>query len=443
VTSPAADVFGDERARRRNFRLGVANGALFQGGEGFIDVGTVLPVLMSRLTPSNALIGFVAALEDLGWMLPQAFVVPWAARRPRQMGLYRAAALVRALALLAIAVAAWPLRHHPQALLAAFLLFYGIFAFGAGFGGVAFMEIVGRTVPPPRLGAYFAQRLFWGGLFAAGAGLGVREVLKLEDPALHFAILFGLATAIIAVALAAFAAIHEPPAPAPERPAPAAALVAEGLGWLRADTVFRRLLVARATLSVWYSAFPFMVLFAVGDLRGGGRAAGTFLLARTAGFVLSNLAWQPLSRRSGNRAILRIATAGAVLLLAAAVAVAALSPWGWGVLTAPRAVLLFEGIALLGGAVASGLSVGYAAMVIELAPPGRRQSFVSLMHTFLGPTMLLPALAGAVVDATSAPVVFGLCALAAVVGHRAATALPAKPGAEPIAEAAVEREEMR
>lgn len=433
--------FGDARTRRRNFRLGVANGALFQGGEGFVDVGTVLPVLLSRLTSSNTLIGFATALEDMGWMLPQAFVVPWAARRPRQMRLYRAAALVRGLALLAIAAAAWPLRHHPQALLAAFLFFYFIFAFGAGFGGVAFMEIVGRTVPPARLGALFAQRLFWGGTLAAFASLAVREVFKLEDPALHFAILFGLATVVVAVALGTFAAIHEPPATA-AAPGSARALLREGFHSLRADTVFRRLLVARATLSVWYAAAPFMVLFAVRDLGGGGRAAGTFLLARTAGFVLSSLAWQRLSRHRGNRAILRIATGGSCVILAAAVAVAVLSPWGVNAIAAPRAVLWLEIITGFGGAVASGLSVGFNAMVIQLAPAGRRQAYVSLMHTFLGPTMLFPAIAGAIVDASSAPVVFGLCALAGIVGYRAATALPAAVAEAPVA-GVVEREEMR
>src|SRR5262249_33931921 len=136
---------------RRNFRIGVWNGVLFTIGEGFIDPSTVIPVLLSSLTSSSALIGFGAALSDLGWLLPQIFLAPWAVRLPRQLGLYRRAAAVRALGLFSVAALAWPLRDRPGAMLAAFLLGYGAYGFGAGFGAVAFFEIIGRTVPTERL----------------------------------------------------------------------------------------------------------------------------------------------------------------------------------------------------------------------------------------------------------------------------------------------------
>ena len=124
-------------------------------------------------------------------------MAPWASRFPRQLGLYRGAAVVRALALAALTASAWLLRHHPPALLGAFFACYAVFSFGAGFGGVAFMEVVGRTVPSRRLGAYFAQRLFWGGLLGAGAALAVRKTLELPDEGLRYAVLFGLATAFV------------------------------------------------------------------------------------------------------------------------------------------------------------------------------------------------------------------------------------------------------
>ena len=44
---------------------------------------------------------------------------------------------------------------------------------------------------------------------------------------------------------------------------------------------------------------------------------------------------------------------------------------------------------------------------LGLAPVERRQSFVSLANTFIGPTMLLPLLGGTLVDWTSPPVLFG------------------------------------
>jgi MFS family permease len=412
---------------RRNFRLGVANGAIYQGGEGFIDSTTVIPVLVADLTRSNALIGLASALGDMGWLLPQVAIAPWASRRASQMPLYRRAAVVRSACLFVLTALAWPLRGHPGLLLALFFGIYGVYSIGAGFGGVAFMEIVGRTVPPRRLGSYFAQRMFWGGTFAALAGLVVRQVLRIDESGARMAILFGLAAIVCTVAYVAFSMIREPPTPPSPTPPGPVELLRLGARWFREEPVFRRLFMARSTLSVWLTASPFLTLFAVRDLGGGARAAGTLLTSRVMGYVAANALWHRLSRRVGNQAIMRVSAGLAGLVALAAAVVAWLSPWKLGVMTAPVSVVALEIVALFGGAAHSGLIVGYASMVIESAPVGQRQSFVSLMNTFLGPMMLLPMLGGFVVDLANAPLLFAVCALMSVAGYLAASRLPGRP----------------
>ena len=419
---PAAPPAGAEG--RRNFKLAVWNGVLFQAAEGLVDPVTVIPVLLSRLTTSNALIGFATAMSDMGWLLPQILVAPWASRHPRQMWLYRRAAMVRAVGLFTVAALAIPLAGHPAAMLAVFFIGYGSYSFAAGAGAVAFMEVVGRTVPREQLTPLWAQRLFWGGILSAVGAIGVRQVLELESHGLRFAILFGGALVFAASGWMMFMRIREPAHPPGAGGASPLGLLREGLELLRTDTVFRRLLVARSVLNVWFAASPFMVLFAVNDLGGQLRAAGTFLIARIAGFVLGNLVWMPLARHHGNRAIMLTGTvlAGTLALLAAAIALA--SPWKFAWISAHAAVISLEVLAFFGGVVHSALSVGYASLSIELAPPGRRQAFVSLLNTFVGPTMLLPMLGGALLDVSNAPVLFALCGVLALIGSHAASKLP-------------------
>ena len=423
MTSPTSNA---PRDARRNYLLGVLNGALFQAGEGFIDGGTVIPVLLARLGTSNMLIGLASGLSDLGWLLPQFLVTPWVARFPRQLWIYRRVAIVRVAALVTVAALAWPLRHHPEALLIVFLAGYSAFCFGAGFGAVPFMEVVGKTVPAPRLGSYWAQRIFWGGSLAAGAGLVVSRVLRLEDVGLTYATLFGAAAVVSAIAYALFGRIREPAGVPDEQVAGVTplGLLREGVGMLRRDPPFRRLLLARSALSVWFAASPFIVLFAMRGLGAGPRTAGVFLVWRVAGFVLSNLLWQAISRRFGNRVVLRDAalTIGALSFAAAAIAVA--SPWRMGWIGADTAVLALEWITFVGGAAQSGMLIGYGSLLLELAPSGRRQRFVGLANTFVGPTMLLPMLGGAMVDRLNAPVLFALCTVLALIGYRAAGKLP-------------------
>jgi hypothetical protein len=421
---PKANAAPAEREARRNFRLGVLNGVLFTAGEGAIDPSTVVALFVSRLTTSNTLIGFATGLSDFGWLAPQIFFARWAARFPRQMPLYVRAATVRGLGLALIAALAWPLRDHPAAMLVAFFVGYGTYALGAGVGAVAFMEIVGRTVPPARLTPFWSARLFIGGILAFGMAAGVRVLLDRADPGAAFAILFGVATVLSALGWVAFARIREP-AHAPRHDVPGGlGLLRRGVGMLRTDPTFRRLLVARTVLNLWLSASPFVVLFAVRDLGGGARAAGTFLIARVLGFVLGNLVWPPLARAHGNRALMVAGTLGCGAIATLAFAIGVLSPWGAGVIGGTAAAIALETLAFFAGAVHSALNVGYASLSIELAPAGERQPYVSLLNTFVGPTMLLPAVGGLLVDVANAPALFAIVGVLAFASVRSAARLP-------------------
>jgi hypothetical protein len=408
----------------RSFRLGVWNGALYQAGDGFIDAGTVIPVLVSRLTASGALIGFAASLSDMGWLLPQFLITPYSMRQPRQLTLYRQWAVVRGLALALLAALAIPLQSHPHALLAALLALYGLYCVGAGIGGVSFMDVVGRTVPLERLGTFWASRLFWGGSLAALAGVVVRWVMRVETSAAQYVILFGFAAILTSAGYALFASIHEPPASAGEPPASPLHHLAEGFRWWRENPEFRHLLLARGTVGCWLTVAPFAVLFALRDLMGGAAAAGTFLMSRIAGYVLANLAWGPLSRRYGSRAPLVVGVVGIGAVSLATALVAYLSPWSLGLLPRSTAVLVLEALVFFGGAAHSGVLVGFGSLLLELAPQGRRIEFVSLTNTFLAPCMLIPVIGGALVDRIHAPAVFALCGLLGLLGLRAALRLP-------------------
>ncbi|MEO5987655.1 MAG: hypothetical protein ABIU54_02040 [Candidatus Eisenbacteria bacterium] len=414
---------------RRDERLGVVNGALYQGGEGFIDSNTVIPVFLSSLTTSNAAIGLATAMGDLGWLLPQFLVAPSMAREKRQLWLYRRAAIARAIGLGALALLVpFLVDHHPQWLLAAFFLGYGAYCFGGGFGSVPFMEVVGKTIPPRRLGAFWSRRLFWGGSIAAGVALLVREILRWPAAGLRFGVLFGLATVAISIGYALFLRIDEPDGTPDPEPYTSLELLAHGWRLLRHDRPFRQILLGRTLLSVWFAASPFVVLFAVDTLKGGARATGTFLFARVTGFVLSTLLWKRVSNDHGNSTVLRISAiaAGLAALIAAGVAYA--SPWRFHLIPSTSAVFALEGVALVGGAAQAGILVAFGSLLIGLAPQGRRQMFVSVMLTFLGVTTLLPMLGGAFVDAFGAPLLFAVCGVTTLVGASRLARLPESRG---------------
>jgi hypothetical protein len=414
---------------RRAFRLGVANGALYQGGEGFIDSGTVVPVFLSQMTTSNTLIGVASTLPDAGWLLPQVLVTPWVASHRRQLWLYRIAVTIRAAGLALVALLTpFLLERHPLAMLVVFFLGYGAYCLGGGLGSVPFIELVGKVVPRERLGRFWSSRLLYGGSLAALAGLGVREVMRWPDPGLRFGALFAIATVIIAIAWALLLRIEEPDGVPDPRPLSAVGMLREGYQLLQQPGTFRDLFLSRLMLTAWTAASPFIVLFAVDQLRGGAEAVGTFLFARVAGFVLSNLFWARLSARRGDATVMRCAVGLVAGTALAAAAVAWLSPWGLGWLPAGTAVLAFEVLAFAGGCAQAGILVAFGALLLAYAPEGGRQRWVSEMMTFLGITMVLPMLAGVVVDLVNAPTLFAFCGMVALLGSGAAARLPERRG---------------
>ena len=97
--APAADPH-----LRRNYALGVINGALYTLAESLIDSALVLTWFLSRLSAPNVLIGLVVPLRDAGWFLPQLFVARHQARQPYKLPTYSVAALVRCMAWATMAV---------------------------------------------------------------------------------------------------------------------------------------------------------------------------------------------------------------------------------------------------------------------------------------------------------------------------------------------------
>ena len=177
--------------RKRNFWLGVSNGILFNASGAFLNANTILPLFVSQLTDSHFLVGTAAALHEVGWFVPQLFVAAATAHHPKQKPLYVRAAFFRLAVFLALLASFFLSSYQqPKQVLFFFFLFYGLYSIGGGFAGVAFMEIVSKTVEPSRRGSFWGLRMSVGGLLAVLFGRLVAEVLSGHSFPKNFELLF-------------------------------------------------------------------------------------------------------------------------------------------------------------------------------------------------------------------------------------------------------------
>jgi hypothetical protein len=380
---------------RRNFTVGVINGALFIFAETILDPNLVLIWFLSRLGAPNLPLALVSPMRDGLWFLPQLFVSRRMRHRVYYMDLYRRMAFVRAAGAFAMALGIWLAAPHPTWMLLAFFLPYLVISLASGISGLPFMEIVGKTIPPRQRGVFFAARLFFGGLLGLAASGLVRLLLE-ERAGLFFpynvALLFLIFAVFTSVGMAVFAMVVEPPSPT--RDGYAAPLPwREAVRALWRHIPYRLFLGARMALMWAAIATPFFTAYAVRDLRIPDAAIGIYLGLNVGASLLSNLLWSWISVRWGHRAVLEGATACGLVSVLWALMVGPLSAVQPGLAEA-----LMGPVFVLSGAYASGAAIGGLSLLLEIAPGHDRPLTIGLTNTLLGVALLSTAMGGLIAD---------------------------------------------
>jgi len=412
-----------EREARRSFALGVLNGTAFRFAEALIDPPLVLTWFVSQLTSSNLLVGLVAPLGNAGWFLPQIFVSTRIQRMARKMPSYTLAAVIRTIAWLLLVAVVWVV-DDPRLLLVGFFVLYTIARLSAGLAGLAFFDVVAKTIPARRRGSFFAWRQLLGGLLGLGAAWIVKTVLS--HPALSFprghAVLFLLYCAVMAPALATFALIREPPGVVVAEPVTLGEQLRRAGRLLRADRVYRRYMAAWLSLALANIALPFYGIYAKNVLGAPEGMVGVYVATRVVALLLFNLPWGRLSDRRGNRLVMRLVSLGSGLAaLSALVLVGTM-----GLLRPQGAWLPYLALPLffLDGAVRPAQILTGSNFLLELVTEAERPLYLGLSNTLMGIVVLISGLGGLVVDffgfAGLFAVSLGLC----LVGYVLASGLP-------------------
>ncbi|MEP7217270.1 MAG: MFS transporter [Bacteroidota bacterium] len=376
---------------RRNFALGVANGVLYNNGLSFFNRTTIIPVFMASLGAPSILISLTALFEALGWHLPQLIASKYIVHKPRKMALYGWAAVIRVGGLLVATGAACIAASSPGLALILFVLGYGIFSIAGGFAGLVFMEIVAKTCPKERRGSYFGLRAIFSGLVGLYLGVNViKPVFADWGYPYTFMIAFGAGTLLIAGSFYLFTRQREPlqgDLP-PERSM--RAQFSTALALLAANRPFRRFVLFRGLMMLWFAGIPYYMLFARERLGASEAEMGTFISWEFAGLIVANLLWSYLSNNLGNRILLIIACALGVLVSAAvlgyAIGLFGLPAWTFGA------------IFFASAAVDSGVGTGGINYALEIIPEGERPTYIGLMNTLLAMALGLAAIAGGLRD---------------------------------------------
>jgi len=386
------------RHLRRNFILGVASGSIFRFGDAFQDINLVLSVFVNRLSGSNLLVGFLQPVRFGGWFLPQLLLSARLQAAPVKLPYYRIGAILRAGSCFLLALAAFTVRD-PKLLLGLTFLFLATFALSGGLTGLAFMDILGKTVPSRLRGRFFATRLFLGGILGLLASLVVRYVLSgavdLPFPT-NYALLFLLSGIGVGLSMTAYCFVREPPENNMQPQVGVLDQLRRASSLPRKNHDFRNFVLARVLLTVAGTASPFYFIYAQEEFGLPEYMIGTYLLISTVATIASTYFWGIISDRIGNRAVLRVVcTLGAVSPLISLAATPLVAQVGQGT-RLPS--LLFGLIFVVLGTNRNGSIVGGMNLLLDLAPADDRPIYIGFTNTMLGVASLTNIAGGAIIE---------------------------------------------
>jgi len=437
VTRPRSD--GKAQADfRRNYGLGLANGALFMGGGTFIDPGTVLSAFILNFTESRFLVGLAGSLHRMGWSLPQLLVANWVERLRYKKSFYMVCNAIRLLLYFSVVpLIFFAAGDHPRLALVGFFVLFGVGAVLGGGAGLSFTDIVGRILPPQKVGRFYAMRFLLGaGVMGILAGLCVHFILGHEAlfpfPT-NYVVIFTAAFVLMAAGVFAFCLVREPPARQVGKARPVTDILTRIPELLRSDPNFRTMLLSRFLVAGRGLSLVLYTVLALQVFDIPVAAVGTFVMVKQGMGMVANLWWAKVSERAGNRAVIRLAAAGQLLVALYALALVWLAGPLMGVITgsAGRVALFLPIFALLGVTV-FGEVIGYTSFAINVAPEERRPTYIGLMNTMMGLAGLLPAVGGVLADLFSFHLVFALTLIMNAGGFVLATRLRAARNERPL-----------
>jgi MFS family permease len=379
---------------QRNFWLGVLSGIGYNLYLVFFSTELILAWFLTELTDSNLLISLLIPVEMGSWYFLQIVFSGYVERKPLTMPVYRVTAGIRVAALGLLAVAAFTVTD-PQALIVAFFLLFVTNALMAGVAALPFMNIVAKTIPSDRRGAYFGWRRFAGGLLGLGAGVLVRAILAPETGLTFsgsFGWLFVLTTVVTLLQVVTFSLVIEPHEAVDTRRVPLKEQFGRALTLPIRDGNFGRYLGTRVAIVAAALALPFYTVYARRVLAAPEETVGIYLMGMTLAGVLSNLAFARLSDRWGNRLVVRLAALMAMLVPATALLVAFAPGLG------PARVAVFGLVYVLQGIQVSARVIGGTNYLLELTPSIERVLYIGVAHGVLGVVFFMSPLGAAIVD---------------------------------------------
>ncbi len=418
---PRVSAHCDPKITAHNRLAFIVDGASFNIGSAFLEGNTVLPTFVRTLTSSPLLIGMVSAVRGFGYLMPQIFVAGYIENRPMKKPFMMKVGYVMRAAGILMALSALIAKSNPNLALPVFFGALVVFSFSDGLGGLPWMDIVARTIPPDRRGRLFGTQQAVGGTLSFLSGFLIRQLLNQDgDYPMNYFMVMALGAFFMCCSLAAMHFILDPGGPAPKTYRSLRTYLRELPTAWSDNPRFRQLMVTRLLTGSLYLCLPFFAIHAQTDLDFPVSVVGLFVSAQMVGTVVGGPIWGCLGDRHGPYLVIRftaLITMATPFLALGARLVASLG------IRAVAYFLYFLLYVCIGGFF-GGTWIGFSNYVFDISEESNRATLMGLYNTIGAPLTLLTMVGGWILQTSTFPTLFAIVAAIEVVACSVAFRLP-------------------
>lgn len=392
-----------EKNYRWNFAVNLLDGATYWFGASFISATTIIPLFISKLTPSLIPIGLIGIISSAGWFLPQLFSARITERFTKVKHITVGWGLfLERIPIWVMVLSAFLARSSPTLALIVFLLCQVWFALGAGVVAPSWMALLAKIFSPERRGSFLGTTMFIGaamGVLGSGASAWLLENYSFPD---SFVILFGIAAAFITLSWIFLALTREPAGAVEPLDQNWSAYWADLLRILKEDHNFRRYILSNIVVTFGAMGSGFITISAIERFNVTDATVGLYTLVMLIGQACGYLVLGWMADHYGHK---RSVAVGIMATL-----IAFILAW-----VIPSPGFYFVIYALLGINMSSGVVSGML-VVWEFCETSRVPTYSGLANTTRGVAGLLAPIIATSLAEWRYEILFGICSLLMLVG---------------------------
>ncbi len=383
---------------KRNFKAFVWHAVFLALTKNFADINTVIPTMLIQAGGSPFHLGILTAIMVGGSKFMHIFFAAFLTHKEKTRKFLLLGIYLRVGALLILGyLLSFAGEMQGKYVIGIILLLMTIFSFSGAFAGIAYNDILGKSIDADSRKRFFILKQILASTAVLASALAARKILSIYQYPINYSILFVLAGLILFIGSGGFWVIKEK-----------VSTVSESLNlgkkfalfWeaLVKDKTLRNYLYAVNTTSLGIAVIPFLIALAKKNFGLTGADVGNYLLLQVVGMMVANVLFKFLSKGQGYKGILAIHIISGALLPVAA-------------LLLQNSPNLFMIVFPLSGLVLASREIAIPGILLEITNNNNRAIYTGISGAGGIATIIFPIAAGALISFIGFELVFIITSL--------------------------------